>query len=119
MRLLPEGGDWDLTKTLLLLNSQVFRGRQSSLRQAHPKTSQSLEHFLAQTLLASSYRSQLRIAWPTLGLLIKIGDQLKWSLEGSYFDQAVKHQQDDNRFSTESRYHMVRQWNRALAILRR
>lgn len=50
-------------------------------------------------------------AGPTLGLLVKLGDQFKWSFEGSYLAQAVKQQKDVNRFSTELRYHMARQWN--------
>ncbi len=50
-------------------------------------------------------------AGPTLGLLIKLGDPFKWSLEGGYLAQAVKQQKDAYHFSTELRYHMARQWN--------
>jgi hypothetical protein len=50
-------------------------------------------------------------AGPTLGLLLRLVDRLKWSFEGSYFSQAVKAQKEDPRFTTELRYNSLHNWN--------
>ncbi|HEY8269780.1 MAG TPA: DUF4105 domain-containing protein [Pseudobdellovibrionaceae bacterium] len=51
---------------------------------------------------------------PTLGLLAKIGDQLKWSVEDTYLFQTVRAQSDDHKFSTELRYLAKHDWNLGL-----